>query len=123
MPEAYRLRAYRSTRAAQAARELFELDQRTSRHLGGLLDTHQSENRRSHVGQYAVLDSGYPIGYHDDRHGIERVRRIGRTVFVDGIVGIAVVGYLHDIVAVGARASTTSPTHSSTALTAFCMAS
>ena len=51
------------------------------------------EQRGGHVGQPAVLHFGRIVVRHiDERHRIERVGRVGRAVFVDGVVGIAMVG-------------------------------
>ena len=42
----------------------------------------------------------HTVGNDHDGHGVERMRRIGRTVGIDSVVGIAVVGNHDDLVTV-----------------------
>lgn len=69
-------------------------------HGFGLFEPHQVEDRRRYVGQDTVADRFHAVGNHDDRHRIERMGRIGRAVGIDRIVGVAVIGDLHDLVPV-----------------------
>ena len=66
-------------------------------HGFGLFEPHQVEDRRGYVGQDTVADRFHAVGNHDDRHRIERMGRIGRAVGIDRIVGVAVIGDLHDL--------------------------
>ena len=76
-------------------------------HVFGLRDTEQVTERRCDIGEDAVSHGGvyfvlvvsgrWDI---DARHGIERVGGIGRTVFVNGVVGIAVVGDDNNLIAI-----------------------
>ena len=69
-------------------------------HLLGLLQAHDMENTGRHVGQNAVLHlCRLIIGHIDKRHGVERMGRVGRTIVVNGVVGITVVGNDNSLVA------------------------
>ena len=69
------------------------LYQALASHLLRLIQAHDVQDAGSHVGQYAVLyGDALAVGDVDEGHGVERVRRVGCAVGVDGIVGVAVVG-------------------------------
>ena len=76
-------------------------DEVVAGHFGGLLDTHDVQNRGSDVGEYAVLNLGVLVlGHVHEGYGIERVCGVGGAVGIDCIVGIAVVGDDDNLVAV-----------------------
>ena len=110
----YRIRSISSIRVP-----LLKFHQRMSCHGFGLFEPHQVEDRRGYVGQDTVADRFHAVGNHDDRHRIERMSRIGRAVGIDRIIGVAVIGDLHDLVPI----ATALATHASTAFTAFSIAS
>ena len=91
-------------------------------HGFGLFEPHQVEDRRGYVGQDTVADRFHAVGNHDDRHRIERMSRIGRAVGIDRIIGVAVIGDLHDLVPI-ATGRLDDFGHTSTAFTAFSIAS
>ena len=66
-------------------------------HGFGLFEPHQVEDRRRYVGQDTVADRFHAVGNHADRDRIARMGRIGRAVGIDRIVGVAVIGDLHDL--------------------------
>lgn len=63
-------------------------------HFRGLRQIHGLEQRRSHIGKSAILHFCVLIvADEDERHRIQRMGRVGRAVGIEGVVGIAVVGY------------------------------
>ena len=77
-------------------------DEAFAGHVGRLLQSHDMEDGGSHVGQTTVLHCGrIVVGHIDERHGVERVSRVGRSIGVDGVVGITVVGDDNGLVVVG----------------------
>ena len=114
----------RIIRATRAKLRKSLLNQVLARHVSRLCQTHNVQDGRSHVGQYAILHLSVLVRCHvDEGHGVQRVSRVGGAVFVDGVVGIAVVGDDDDLVVIGLAASTVSRTQLSIATTAFSMAS
>lgn len=62
-------------------------------HFSRLLHTQNMQDGRSYIRQYTVLYLSILIGRNiNKRNGIQRVGRIRRTVLVQGMVGITVVG-------------------------------
>ena len=77
-------------------------DEAFASHVGRLLQPHDVEDGGSHVGQTTVLHRcRIVVGHIDERHGVERVSRVGRSIGVDGVVGITVVGDDDGLVVVG----------------------
>ena len=73
-----------------------------ARHVGRLLQTHDVEDRGSHVGEASVTHgSRVVVGDVDEGHGVERVGGVGCAVGVDGVVGVAVVGNDDRLIVVG----------------------
>ena len=71
------------------------LDEVLACHVGRLLQSHDVEDRRSHIGKTAVLDSSRIVVCNvDERNWVQRVSRVRSAVSVDGIVSIAVVTQL-----------------------------
>ncbi len=62
-------------------------------HVGWLLESHDVEDCWSNVGETTVLDgSGVVVRHVDARYWVEGVCGVWCAVWVDGVVGIAVVG-------------------------------
>lgn len=68
-------------------------DKVVTRHLIGLLESHDVKDRRCYVGKDTILYLGVLILRHVDKgHGVERVGSVGSAICILCIVGIAVVG-------------------------------
>ena len=95
----------RVIRATRAKLRKSLLNQVLARHVSRLCQTHNVQDGRSHVGQYAVLHLSVLVRCHvDEGHGVQRVSRVGGTVFIDSVVGIAVVGDDDDLVVIATTA-------------------
>lgn len=70
-------------------------------HFGRLRQSHNVANRGSDIGQNTIFDPCVLILRHiNERHGIQRVSRIGCSIGILGIVGITVIGYDNHFIAV-----------------------
>ena len=90
-----------------------------SRHFFGLLQSHDVQYARSNVGKYSVFyRSVFIVADINERNRVERMLGIGSAVFVERVIGVAVVCNYYSVISV----STTSFTQASTATTAFSIA-
>ena len=73
---------------------LVVLDEVLARHVLRLLQPHDVEDRRSHVGESSVLNGSRVVVCDvDERYRVQRVGCVRCAVLVDCVVGVAVVGY------------------------------
>ena len=65
-------------------------------HFGRLRQSHNVANRGSYIGQNTIFDPCVLVLRHiNERHGIQRVSRIGCSIGILGIVGITVIGVIY----------------------------
>ena len=82
--------------------ELSIFNQVFSCHVRRLFHTHDVQNRRSHICQYAIFHFRMLVGcYVYKRNGVQRMSRVWRSVSIQSMVGIAMICNDDDLLVVG----------------------